>query len=121
MIDKKTLVIGASENENRYANIAIKKLLKNNVEVVAFGRRKGVVDNVKIETEKVLFENIHTVTMYVGSKNQEGLYDYILNLNPNRVIFNPGTENLFFEKMLKKEGVEVEVACTLVMLSLGNY
>lgn len=121
MNHKKTLVVGASENENRYANVAIKKLLKNNIEVVAFGRRKGEVDNVKIETEKLLFENVHTVTMYVGAKNQEELYEYILRLKPSRVIFNPGTENLFFEEMLQKNNINVEVACTLVMLSLSNY
>jgi uncharacterized protein len=59
--------------------------------------------------------------MYVSKKHQSNYYDYILGLNPRRVIFNPGTENAEFEEILKKNNIEPQEACTLVMLSIGNY
>jgi predicted CoA-binding protein len=65
--------------------------------------------------------NIDTVTMYVGAKNQPQFYDYIINLQPRRVIFNPGSENDEFEKMLQQKNIEVEEACTLVLLSTGQF
>lgn len=118
---KKTLVLGASLKTNRYSNIAIKRLVKNNHEVVAFGLRKGEVNGVTIEIEKLSFEGIDTVTLYVNPKRQIEYYDYIISLHPKRVIFNPGTENMEFVELLEKESIEVEDACTLVLLSTNQY
>ncbi len=120
-MNRKTLVIGASENPERYSNKAIKKLLKHSIEVKAYGRRKGTVENVEIETEKKSFDNIHTVTMYIGPKNQPEFFDYIISLKPKRVLFNPGTENLEFEQILTMNNIGFERACTLVLLNLGEY
>jgi hypothetical protein len=53
--------------------------------------------------------------------NQKPYYDYILSLNPKRIIFNPGTENYELEKMAEEKGIEPVEACTLVMLSIGQY
>jgi len=117
----KTLVIGASLKENRYSNIAIHRLTSNNVETLAIGLRKGEVEGVTIETEKKDFKDIHTVTLYLNPTRQATYYDYILGLKPQRVIFNPGTENPEFYDKLKKAGIEVEVACTLVLLSTNQY
>ena len=83
--------------------------------------RKGEVKGVKIETEQIAFKNIHTVTLYLNPSRQEPYYDYIIKLQPKRVIFNPGTENPEFYNRLKKAGIEVEVACTLVLLSTNQY
>ncbi|SDX14125.1 hypothetical protein SAMN05444411_103185 [Lutibacter oricola] len=120
-MNKKTLVIGASENPKRYSNIAIKRLEDNNIEVKALGRRKGSVNGIDIVTEKINFENIDTVTMYVGPKNQPEFYNYIIGLNPKRVLFNPGTENVTFENLLTENNIEFERACTLVLLGLNEY
>lgn len=120
-MSKKTLVIGASENRSRYSNIAINRLTSSNVPTVAIGLRSGEVAGVKIETEKLPFEDIDTVTMYIGPKRQPEYYDYIISLNPSRVIFNPGTENPEFFRLLGEENIEVEVACTLILLSTGQY
>jgi len=117
----KTLVIGASLKENRYSNIAIHRLTSHKIETVAIGLRKGEVKGVKIETEQIAFKNIHTVTLYLNPSRQEPYYDYIIKLQPKRVIFNPGTENPEFYNRLKKAGIEVEVACTLVLLSTNQY
>ncbi len=116
-----TLVIGASENPNRYSNMAIKMLRKHDYPVKALGLREGKVLDVEIKKPGFEFKDIDTVTLYVGPQNQPAYYDYILNLKPRRVIFNPGTENLAFEKALTNAGIETEQACTLVLLSTGAY
>lgn len=118
---RKTLVIGASENPERYSNKAIKALLAHQHQVVAIGLRPGQVEDVAFDSEKKAFENIDTVTLYVGPQNQPSYYDYIIGLKPKRVIFNPGTENQEFITMLQKEGIYPEVACTLVLLATGQF
>ena len=120
-MDKKTLVIGASNNRNRYSNLAIHRLTSKEVPTVAIGLRKGEVAGVQIETEKLPFQDIDTVTMYIGPQRQPEYYDYIISLNPSRVIFNPGTENPEFYRQLREKDIEVEVACTLILLSTGQY
>ena len=117
----KTLVIGASENPERYSNKAIRALLSHNHEVVAIGLREGVVEGISFNSEKKAFENIDTVTLYVGPKNQPEYYDYILNLKPRRVIFNPGTENPEFTDKLLAAGINPEIACTLVLLATSQF
>jgi len=117
----KTLVIGASLKEERYSNKAIKKLRNFKHPVVAIGLRKGTVEDVDIEKEKVLFEDVNTVTLYLNPKRQEEYYNYIISLKPQRVIFNPGTENEDFYKLLNAEKIAFEEACTLVLLSTGQY
>ena len=117
----KTLVIGASLNSSRYSNMAIVKLKQFHIETVALGLKSGLVEDVAIATEKKAFDDIHTVTLYLNPKRQEEYYDYIISLNPKRVIFNPGTENPEFYELLKKSGIITEVACTLVLLTTGQY
>ncbi|UMB60455.1 CoA-binding protein [Lutibacter sp. A80] len=117
----KTLVIGASINPNRYSNKAVKLLLEKGVEVSAIGNKQGEILGVEIFNSKELLENIHTVTLYLNAKNQENYYDYVVRLKPERVIFNPGAENLEFEKILTANSIQFEKACTLVLLSIGAY
>ena len=118
---KKTLVIGASTNETRYSNIATHRLLSHGHEVVLVGNKKGEIKNLPIHNDKPFFENIDTITLYVNPQNQEEYYDYILNLKPKRLIFNPGTENAEFVTLANKQGIETEYACTLVLLATGEY
>jgi len=121
MVVKKTLVIGASENPDRYSNKAIKSLVSHNHEVVAIGLRAGEVARVSFNSEKTAFENVDTVTLYVGPQNQPEYYNYVLGLKPKRVIFNPGTENPEFITKLESAGIYQEIACTLVLLATGQY
>ena len=118
---KKTLVIGASENHDRYSNKAIRALVSHSHEVVAIGLREGEVAGVSFNSEKKVFENIDTVTLYVGPQNQPEYYSYIIGLKPRRVIFNPGTENPEFMAQLKAAGIYPEIACTLVLLATGQF
>ncbi|CAL67218.1 CoA-binding protein [Christiangramia forsetii] len=120
-MQKKTLVLGASLNTARYSNLAINRLVKYDQPTVAIGLRKGSVQGVKIETEKVPFQDIDTITLYLNAKRQKEYYDYILSLEPERVIFNPGTENPELYELLRENGIFFENACTLVMLSSQQY
>jgi predicted CoA-binding protein len=120
-MSKKTVVIGASENPDRYAYKATIALQKYQHEVVPVGLKEGQINGVRILKDQPSVEDVDTVTLYVGPQNQPAWYEYILSLKPKRVIFNPGTENDEFEKRLKEKNIEPVEACTLVMLSIGNY
>jgi len=117
----KTLIIGASNNPERYSYLAAEKLLAYGHEIELIGKRPDVVFGKTINTEKKEFEDIDTVTMYISDKFQPEYYEYIVSLNPRRVIFNPGTENPEFEEILIHNDIHVEEACTLVLLGSGQY
>ena len=121
MENKRTLVIGASENPSRYSNLVIQQLRKNRHDVIALAKRKGLVSDVPIQTTFPENEYIHTVTLYVGPQRQQEYFNYLIELNPERVIFNPGTENFELEELLQNNGIETIQACTLVMLNTGQY
>lgn len=121
MEKKKTLVLGASENPARYSNLAIKRLTNQQHEVVAIGKRKGLVLDTLIETEQKPFSNIDTVTIYLNPSRQKEYYDYILSLHPKRIIFNPGAENDELAELAQQNGIQPVEACTLVMLSTGQF
>jgi hypothetical protein len=118
---KKTLVLGASLKPDRYSNLAIVRLLAKEKNVVAFGVKSGVIEGVQIETSLVPFQDIDTITLYLNPTRQQAYYDYIISLNPRRVIFNPGTENEELSAMLRLNGILAENACTLVLLSTNQY
>ena len=119
--NKKTLVFGASLNPSRYSNIAIHRLKRYEHEVIAFGLREGSVAGVNIQTQLIPFAEVDTITLYMNAKRQEPFYDYLISLQPNRVIFNPGTENPEFFKRLKAANIQYEAACTLVLLGTNQY
>lgn len=117
----KTLVLGVSINPERYSNIAIKRLVLKSYQVIAIGINKGKVNEININNELTAHKNIHTVTLYLNKKRQKEYYNYILSLKPKRVIFNPGTENKEFYKILKEKSINYLEACTLVLLSTNQY
>ncbi len=115
------MVLGASTRPDRYAYMAITSLVNKGHSVVAIGQQTGEVAGVKIQTKAVPVKNIDTVTLYLNAKNQREYYNYIIEAQPKRVVFNPGTENPEFYQLLKSNNIEVEVACTLVLLSTNQY
>ncbi len=121
MQKKKTLVIGASVNPERYSYLAVQKLAAHQHPVVALGLKRGSIGNTEIETERKAFDQIDTITLYLNPVNQKDYYDYILSLQPKRIIFNPGTENDELFEMAQQKGIEPIEACTLVLLSTGQY
>jgi len=108
-------------NPERFSYMAVRKLKYGNIPVVAVGLREGEILGVRIEKPFAKFEDIHTVTIYIGTKNLPAYYDYILGLAPKRVIFNPGTESPEFAEILASSGIEVVNACTLIMIANNLY
>lgn len=119
----KTVVLGATTNPDRYAYRAMQLLLQHGIEAIPVGIRKGKIAGIPIHNDRPTVEGVYTVTLYLNSSTQKEYYDYILSLCPQRVIFNPGTENTELYGLLRAElpDTKIEVACTLVMLSVGNY
>ncbi|MBT1703277.1 CoA-binding protein [Chryseosolibacter indicus] len=120
---KKTVIIGATTDQSRYAYLAARMLTEYKHEIVPIGIKKGEVFGTQILDifQKPKVENVDTVTLYIGPQRQPEWYDYILQLKPKRIIFNPGTENPEFEKMAEQQGVEAVEGCTLVMLRSRQF
>ena len=118
---KTTVVIGASDNHERYSNKAVRSLQKYGYKAIPVGIHEGEINGLKIITDKPQLKDVDTITLYVSPKNQPVWYDYIIGLKPKRVIFNPGTENSELELLLQKNNIKTIEACTLVMLSIGTY
>ncbi|MFD1629455.1 CoA-binding protein [Pseudopedobacter beijingensis] len=118
---KKILILGASTNPSRYAYLAANRLVEHGHEIVNVGLKQGEVAGKMIEKPEVIHTDIDTITLYVGPAHQQDLYDYILKTKPKRIIFNPGTENTELENRANELGIETERACTLVLLSIGEY
>ena len=121
MKNKKTLVLGASTKPARYSFIAIEKLVDKGHSVLAIGQNAGEVAGIKIQTKAIPLKNIDTVTLYLNPLRQRDYYNYIVEAQPKRVIFNPGTENPEFYQLLKLNDIKVEIGCTLVMLATNQY
>ncbi len=118
---KKTLILGSTPNPERYAYLAAQRLTQHGHPIVNVGIKSGEVSGVPIEQPDIIHTDIDTITLYIGPQNQPTYYDYILNTKPYRIIFNPGTENPELEELAKAKGIETVEACTLVMLSTGQY
>lgn len=118
---KKTLVLGASPNPERYSHKAVLALTKNGHEVVAIGSREGFIGAIDIVTGHEIPKDIHTITVYMNASNQAKWNNFMLQCQPKRIIFNPGAENDTLRAIAQSEGIEVLDACTLVLLATGSY
>jgi predicted CoA-binding protein len=120
-ISKKTLVLGASANPARYSFLAINKLREHDHPVIAIGKRPALVADVTVQDKTAQITDLDTVSIYLNTDNQKNYIDYIISQHPRRVIFNPGAENPEFEMMLADKGIKAIEACTLVLLSTGQF
>lgn len=121
--DKKTVILGATENRMRYAYVAAEMFDERNIPFIPVGIKKGKIfgqDILDLRTKPEI-KDVHTVTLYIGPKNQVEWYDYIISLKPQRIIFNPGTENQELMTLAKENGIQVCQACNLVLLSTGQF
>jgi predicted CoA-binding protein len=117
----KVIVIGASPDPGRYAYFATLRLLQAGYKVVPVGIRPGTIGNETIRTIQPREENVHTVTVYLRPEKQLDVRDYIASLNPKRIIVNPGAESALLEEMAKENGIVYLEACTLALLSTGQF
>lgn len=118
---KRTVVLGASDNPARYSFLALQKLKNAGHDVIGIGRKNVMVGDIAIHAAMQPLKDVHTVTMYLNPANQRQYYDYILSLRPRRIIFNPGAENNELQQLAKSRGIDTMNACTLVLLSTGQY
>ncbi|MFC2104591.1 CoA-binding protein [Bacteroidota bacterium] len=118
---KKTLVLGASPNPIRFSHKAVKSLVRHGHEVVPLGIREGDIMWQKIIIGKPKLNDIDTITLYLNPENQKEYYDYIIEISPKRIIFNPGSENQELIELAMKNDIEVSIACTLIMLNSNKY
>ena len=121
MPEEVTVVLGASPNAMRYSHLAVKRLRQHGYAVLAVGRRDGTIGDVDIVREVPPGTPVHTITVYLNADNQREWFDRVLALHPRRIIFNPGAENSALTRRAQEAGIEVIEACTLVMLSTGQY
>lgn len=120
---KKTLIVGATTNPSRYAYFAAKMFAERDMEFIPIGIKKGELFGKEILDlrAKPKLKDIHTITLYIGPSHQEEWMEYLIGLEPKRIIFNPGTENPDFFKSAREAGIEVLQACNLVMLSTSQF
>lgn len=121
--DLKTVIVGATTNPERYAYLAANRLRAHHHPIVPLGIKKGTVAGAEIQDlrERPAIDGVDTITMYLSPSNQTEWENYLLSLKPRRIIFNPGTENPALAAKAQQQGIETLEACTLVMLSVGNY
>jgi predicted CoA-binding protein len=118
---KNVVVLGASPNPDRFSNQVVRYLLKRNYPVTAVGIRQGFIGDLPIQTGMPDVRPLDTLLLYIGPRHQKDYYDYIISLQPRRVIFNPGTENLELIDLCRKNQIEVILDCSLVMLDTGRF
>lgn len=118
---KKVLLIGASLKPFRYSHIAVKMLASYNHEVWPLGREKGEIAGQEVKTTLPDWDKLDTVTIYLNYENQKDYYESVFDYHPERIIFNPGTENPEFKKLAENKGVKVIENCTLEMLEAGIF
>jgi predicted CoA-binding protein len=118
---KKTVVLVASPNPMRFSHKMVKSLIRHGYEPVPVGFRDGVINDIKILKGKPEIMDVHTVSLYLGPRNQPEFYDYIISLKPKRIIFNPGTYNPDLIKLAEENNIQSIIECALIMLGKGNY
>jgi predicted CoA-binding protein len=123
MDNTKVIILGASPNPARYSYVAASMLSAHNYHIVPIGLKKGEVAGTSIMDirERPFIDQVDTITLYMNPENQKPFYEYILNLSPRRIIFNPGTENDELAELAARENIEVICDCTLVMLRSGYF
>ncbi len=117
----KTVVLGASPDSSRYSYKCVKSLLRHGHEAVPVGKKNGKIEGIDILSGKPVIPDVHTITIYLSPRNQKEYYDYILELNPSRIILNPGTHNQELIDLVITKGIEVVNECSLILLSGDNF
>lgn len=119
---QRVLIVGASDKPDRYAHKALVALRHHGHGVVLVHPRLKEIDGLPVYADiSDVTEPVDTVTMYVGPAISAGLAAKLIALKPQRVIFNPGSENPELESQLSAAGIHPQEACTLVLLATGQF
>ncbi|MBB6480220.1 CoA-binding protein [Spirochaeta isovalerica] len=121
-MSENVVVLGASPKPERYSNKAVTMLMENGYNVIPVHPAVKEVNGISVTADLSEIEDeIHTVTLYVNGMMVEKMADKILAVNPKRVIFNPGTESEAAKQIFLDKGIQVQEACTLVLLRTKQF
>ena len=122
MSTKTVAVLGASTQQNRYSNKAVRLLKEHGYQVIPIHPDHDTVEGIPVVPSlQVIQGGVHTLTMYINPRSGMEYLEEILDLKPGRVIFNPGSESDQLEKILKEAGIQSLRACTLVLLKTKQF
>jgi len=118
----KTLILGASDNPERYSYKAMSMLMKHGHSVILVHPTLKTINNIQVYNSiGNVKEPVDTITVYVSPGISDPLEPALLTLKPRRVIFNPGAENPRLARALRAAGIKTQDACTLVLLQTKQY
>lgn len=121
-MQQNVVILGASDNPERYSYKAYQALKKHGHKPLLVSPSLKELEGNRVASDlSEIKANVDTLTMYVNPKISSELKSKILELKPKRVIFNPGSENPSLENDLKKSGIDVLQACTLVLLATDQF
>lgn len=119
---QRVVIVGASDNPERYAHKALRSLLQHGHDVVLVHPRLTEIEGRPVLAELSQVEGaVDTVTLYVGPAISAGMAEALIAIKPGRVLFNPGAENPELAARLQAAGIATEEACTLVLLATGAF
>ena len=120
--NQRVVVVGASPNPERYSNRAVRLLVQHGHEVVPINPVASSIEGLPVVPKlEQVNGNVDTVTLYVSAKISSAMEGPLADLEPGRVIFNPGAENPALRATLEAKGIETEEACTLVLLTTNQF
>lgn len=120
--DRNVAVLGASPNPIRYSFRAVQMLAEKGYNVYPVHPSARDVDGIAcFRSLSDIPDPIDTVTVYLSSRNSSAIIDDIIQAAPRRVILNPGTENDELQRLCEEAGIQVQKACTLVLLHTGQF
>ena len=121
-MSERVVVVGASNKPERYAYRAVHDLLAHGHAVVPVHPRVREVQGLAVYASLAGISGpVDTITLYVNPQTGLELAAGIVALKPRRIIMNPGTESDALETQLKTVGIQVQRACTLVLLSTSQF
>lgn len=115
-------VLGASSKPERYSFKAVMMLKDKGYAVFPVHPAISEIHGIKVyKCLSDIPEPLDTITVYVSPDRSDAMKDEILKVRPRRIIFNPGAENSGLSEELCSHGIEILNACTLVMLTTGQF
>ena len=120
--DHVVAVLGASRKPARYSNQALRLLKSHGYRVIPVHPRFAEIEGIAVSPRLCMIKDrVHTLTLYVGPERSREMIEDIVDANPARVIFNPGTESKELQDRLRSHHIECIHGCTLVMLRTGQF
>ncbi len=116
------LIIGASNNPNRYSNKAMGRLTDAGYRVIPVNPFSEIdTEEPTVHSLSLVNERIDTAVVYVRAELLVQDIEQLVRIAPSQVIFNPGTESAELYNRLAETGIIARNACVLVLLRIGEF